>query len=141
MSEVNRTLKLGGKFIVTTPNIASLFRRLKLLVGRQPIYRLHVKEYTKYEVEELLRDSGFRILESFYTDVNDLHFVEADPPDYLKIDGYHDLIKVFLKRPSRINLLRTIAFPLVKIIPALRMTIAVVAEKAKNPKSSSIKRW
>jgi len=75
LSEINRVLKVGGKLIVTTPNIASLFRRLKLLLGKQPVYRLHVKEYTKNEVEELLRNSGFKILESFYSVVNDLHFV------------------------------------------------------------------
>jgi len=103
---------VGGKLIVTTPNIASLFRRLKLLLGKQPVYRLHVKEYTKYEVEELLRNSGFKILESFYSEVNDLHFVEAKPCRiYLRINGYHDLIKIMLKRPSKTNLLRTIAFP------------------------------
>jgi len=63
---------VGGKLIITTPNIASLFRRAKLLMGKQPIYRFHVKEYTKNEVEGLLRDSGFKILESFYSEVNDL---------------------------------------------------------------------
>jgi SAM-dependent methyltransferase len=112
LAEINRILKMGGKLIVTTPNIVSLFRRLKLLLGKQPVYRLHVKEYTKYEVEELLRNSGFKILESFYSEVNDLHFVEAKPCDYLRINGYHDLIKIMLKKPSKTNLLRTIASPL-----------------------------
>ena len=46
-----------------------------------------------------------------------------------------------LKRPSRTNLLRTIAFPLVKAIPTLRMVIVVVAEKAKYLKPLSIERW
>ena len=141
LSEVNRILKVGGKLIITTPNIASLFRRLKLLIGKTPIYRLHVREYTKYEVEGLLRDHGFRICESFYSEVNDLHFVEANPHDYLMIDGYRDLIRILLKRPSRTNLLRTIAFPLVKAVPALRMTIVVVAEKAEHLKPRSIERW
>ena len=76
LSEINRILKVGGKLIITTPNIASFFKRLKLLTGKTPIYRLHVREYTKHEVEELLRNSGFKILESFYSEVNDLHFVE-----------------------------------------------------------------
>jgi len=141
LTEVNRILKVGGKLIVTTPNIASLFRRLKLLIGKQPVYRLHVKEYTKYEVEELLRDSGFKVLESFYSEVNDLQFVEANPDDYLRINRYHGLIKILLKRPSRINLLRTIAFPLVKIIPTFRMIIVVVAEKSKHRKPTLIERW
>jgi SAM-dependent methyltransferase len=141
LSEINRILKVGGKIIVTTPNIASLFRRLKLLLGKQPVYRIHVKEYTKYEVEELLRNSGFKILESFYSEVNDLHYIEAKPCDYLRIDGYHDLIQILLKKPSRTNLLRTIAFPLEKAIPTLRMVIVVVAEKIKHVKPLSIERW
>jgi SAM-dependent methyltransferase len=141
LAEINRVLKVGGKLIITTPNIASLFRRLKLLIGKQPVYRLHVKEYTKYEVEELLRNSGFKILESFYTEVNDLHFVEANLIDYLRINGYFDLIRILLKRPSRTNILRTIAFPLVKAIPTLRMIIGVVAEKAEHLKPLPVERW
>jgi SAM-dependent methyltransferase len=141
LSEINRVLKVGGKLIVTTPNIASLFRRLKLLLGKQPVYKLHVKEYTKDEVEELLRNSGFKMLESFYSEVNDLHFVEGDPQDLLRINRYLDLIKIVLRRPSKNNLLRTIAFPLVKAIPTFRMMIVVVAEKIKHLKPLSMERW
>jgi len=46
-----------------------------------------------------------------------------------------------LKRPSKNNLLRTIAFPLVKAIPTLRMIIVVVAEKPKHLKPLSMERW
>ena len=92
-------------------------------------------------MEELLRNSGFKILESFYSEVNDLHFVEAKPCDYLRINGYHDLNEIMLKKPSKTNLLRTIAFPFVKAMPMLRMTIVVVAEKIKHPKPLSIDRW
>jgi len=141
LSEINRVLKVGGKLIITTPNIASFFRRLKLLTGKTPIYGLHVREYTKHEVEELLKNSGFKILESFYSEVNDLHFIEANPYDLLRIEGYRDLIKISLKRPSRTNLLRTIAFPLVKTIQPLRMVIVLVAEKAKHLKPLSMERW
>lgn len=141
LSNINQVLKEGGKLILTTPNVASLFRRLKLLMGKQPIYRLHVKEYTKYEVEELLKNAGFKILESFYSDVNDLRFVEADPYDYLRINGYRDLIQISLRRPCKTNLLRTIAFPLVKAIPALRMIIVVIAEKTTHLKHPLTERW
>ena len=141
LAEINRVLRLGGKLILSTPNVASLFRRVKLLMGKQPIYRFHVKEYTKSEVECLLRNSGFKILESFYSEVNDLHFVEANPCDYLRIDGYHDLIRILLRRPSRTNLLRAIAFPLVKAIPTLRMNIVVVAEKTVYLRPQLMERW
>jgi SAM-dependent methyltransferase len=46
LSEINKSLKPGGYLILTTPNIASLLRRLRLLLGRQPIYLYHVREYT-----------------------------------------------------------------------------------------------
>ena len=46
LSKIIRALKPGGILILTTPNIASLFRRLRLLLGEQPIYRYHVREYT-----------------------------------------------------------------------------------------------
>jgi len=51
-------LKMRGYLILTTPNIASLFRRLKLLLGKQPIYRHHVREYTMEEVLELIKGLG-----------------------------------------------------------------------------------
>jgi len=35
LSKINRALKLGGVLVLTTPNIASLFRRLRLLLGKQ----------------------------------------------------------------------------------------------------------
>jgi hypothetical protein len=40
-----------------------------------------------------------------------------------------NLLKDMLKKPSKTNLLRTIAFPFVKAIPTLRMIIVAVAEK------------
>ncbi|MEM1703890.1 MAG: hypothetical protein QXQ31_07530 [Zestosphaera sp.] len=64
MSEVNRVLKLGEKLILTTPNIASLLRRPRLLFGVQPYYVNHVREYIKREVLELLERYGFRVLEA-----------------------------------------------------------------------------
>jgi len=33
LSKINKALKHGGVLILTTPNIASLFRKLRLLLG------------------------------------------------------------------------------------------------------------
>jgi len=74
--------------ILTTPNIASLFRRLRLMLGLQPQYRYHVHEYTKSEVEQLLQQYGFDVVESFYSDVNDLTFVNAERDEYLALGSY-----------------------------------------------------
>jgi len=33
LSKINKALKLGGVLVLTTPNVTSLFRRLRLLLG------------------------------------------------------------------------------------------------------------
>ena len=129
MSEINKVLKLGGKLILTTPNIASLFRRLRLLLGIQPQYVTHVHEYTKKEVEELLKKHGFRVIKSLYSEINDLTLVNAEPGEHMKIKSYRDLLKLAVRRPTELNILRALAYPLVKVIPSLRMLVAIVAEK------------
>ncbi|MEM1632378.1 MAG: class I SAM-dependent methyltransferase [Thermofilum sp.] len=141
MSEINRVLKPGGKLILTTPNIASLFRRLRLLLGIQPQYATHVREYTKKEVEKLLLEHGFRVLISQYSEVNDLTLVDAEPREYLKLKSYRDLLELAMKRPTKLNLLRASAYPLVKAIPSLRMLIVVIAEKASRAKPRKTARW
>lgn len=52
--EVSRVLKVGGKFIIGVPNLASLHNRLLLAVGRQPTpiknNSAHVRGYTKSDI-------------------------------------------------------------------------------------------
>ncbi|MEM2079649.1 MAG: class I SAM-dependent methyltransferase [Nitrososphaerota archaeon] len=142
MSEVSRVLKLGGKLILTTPNIASLFRRLRLLLGVQPQYVTHVHEYTRREVVELLERYGFRVLEARYSEVNDLTLVDAEPGEYVKPRSYRDLLKLTARKPTKLNMLRALVYPLVKAIPSLRMLIVVVAEKTSYIESSrGVARW
>ena len=71
LSEINKSLKPGGYLILTTPNIASLFRRLRLILGKQPIYQYHLREYTMPELTMLER-AGFKPVEFYYSAVNDL---------------------------------------------------------------------
>ena len=93
LSKINKALKLGGVLILTTPNIASLFRRLRLLLGMQPQYRFHVHEYTMKEVVALLREAGFEIIKAYYLIVNDLTYIDADPDDYLRISSFREIMK------------------------------------------------
>ncbi|MEM1510273.1 MAG: methyltransferase domain-containing protein, partial [Thermofilaceae archaeon] len=130
LSEINRVLKPGGRLILTTPNIASLFRRFRLLLGIQPQYTTHVHEYTKKEIEELLEKHGFKVIRSLYSEINDLTHVDAESGDYPRLKSYRDLLKLAIVRPTKLNILRALAYPLVKVIPSLRMLVAVVAEKA-----------
>jgi len=67
LNKINRALKRGGVSILTTPNIASLFNRLRLLLGKQPIYHYHVREYTMREVVSLLREAGFEVIRAYYS--------------------------------------------------------------------------
>jgi SAM-dependent methyltransferase len=75
LNKINRALKHGGVLILRTPNIASLFRRLRLLLGIQPIYRYHVREYTMKEVISLLREAGFEIVKAYYSIIADLTYI------------------------------------------------------------------
>ena len=141
LSRINKALKPGGILILTTPNIASLFRRLRLLLGIQPIYRYHVREYTMKEVLSLLREAGFELVKAYYSVLDDLIYVDADPNEYLRISSFNDLVRIALKKPTKLNLLRLSAYPLVKLRPSLRQLIVVVAMKAREPTTYELERW
>jgi hypothetical protein len=119
LSKVSRALKPGGVLILTTLNIASLFRRLRLLLGKQPIYHYQVREYTMREVISLLRGAGFEIIKSYCSIVDDLTFVVADSEEHLRILSSKDLVRIVLKKPTKLNILRLLAYPIVKIRPSL----------------------
>jgi len=141
LSKINRALKLGGALVLTTPNIASLFRRLRLLLGVQPIYHYHVREYTMKEVVSLLREAGFEVIKAYYSIVNDLTYIDADPEKYLRISGFKDLVRIVLKKPIKLNTLRLLAYPIVKLRPSLRCLIVVVAMKTREPAILMRERW
>lgn len=76
MSEVNRILKPGGHFVVTTPNIAALRGISAILQGYHPgffhayikpagdgegVDARHNREYTAREIHQLLENSGFEV--------------------------------------------------------------------------------
>ena len=76
MSEVNRILKPGGHFVVTTPNIAALRGISGILQGYHPgffhayikpaegaddVDARHNREYTPREIHQLLENSGFAV--------------------------------------------------------------------------------
>ena len=75
MSEVNRILKPGGHFVLTTPNIGSLRGIAAILVGYHPgifsayirpraggeVEARHNREYAPQEIRHLLENSGFTV--------------------------------------------------------------------------------
>jgi len=91
------------------------------------------------EVLELIKGAGFDVIESYYSLISDLIYVDADQEDYLRMKGYKDLISITIKRPTKMNILRTLAYPLVKLKPSLRQSIIIVATKVKEPNTVSTK--
>lgn len=76
MSEVNRILKIGGHFVITTPNLTSLRAISAMLAGYHPgLFSAYIRprsdgqapearhnrEYTPREIARLLVDSGFEV--------------------------------------------------------------------------------
>lgn len=115
LGEIFRILRPGGHIVVETPNIANLRRRLVLLSGRNPVsikffyesdypYGGHVCEYTKSDLENAIRWSGFEITESKHVNVaNRFHRTEQGYAPGLKLQslkdgamfGYLAICKVF----------------------------------------------
>ena len=68
LNEIKRVLKKKGILIVTTPNLAALTRRIKLLFGRNPNIDIslqdssgHVRYYTFSSLKELFKRYDFKI--------------------------------------------------------------------------------
>ncbi len=71
LKEIKRVLKKDGYLVITTPNIASLLKRINLLRGKNPIefdLRLHeeatfghIREYTMNELEQIVMDQNFKL--------------------------------------------------------------------------------
>lgn len=79
MKEINRVLRVGGKLILSTPNLYSLIKIIKFNLGRgfnNPYYEFeklhrighmgHIREYSTNEVKEFLKKTGFQVKEVKY---------------------------------------------------------------------------
>jgi hypothetical protein len=84
---------------------------------------------------------GFEIVKAYYSIVNDLTYINADPEEYLRISSFKDLVKIALKKPTKLNTLRLLAYPIVRLRPSLRQLIVTVATKAREPTVQVLERW
>lgn len=73
LAEIRRVLKPEGKLLISTPNIASLGRRLLLLFGISPLVELspneagsvgHIRYFTFKTLKQLLKKHKFKIVSS-----------------------------------------------------------------------------
>lgn len=73
LEEIRRVLKPTGKLLISTPNIASLGRRLQLLIGTNPAIELspnesesvgHIRYFTFETLEQLIKKNKFKIISS-----------------------------------------------------------------------------
>lgn len=79
IEEISRVMKPGGKLLISTPNIASLGRRLLLLFGANPITELspneansvgHIRYFTRKTLKNILAKHGFEIISSHSDCIN-----------------------------------------------------------------------
>ncbi|MEI8067724.1 MAG: class I SAM-dependent methyltransferase [Candidatus Shapirobacteria bacterium] len=81
LKEIRRILKPNGYLLISTPNIASLPRRLMLLLGINPIIETtpnkidssgHIRYFTFKSLSNLIKENKFKIIKSF-SDVTNFH--------------------------------------------------------------------
>jgi hypothetical protein len=84
-----RTLvRPGGLLVIQTPNGAALYRRVKLLLGRNPFdlinedttNPLHFREYTGKELRQYATDAKFEIVEFDYCNYLDQRYAKTLKP-------------------------------------------------------------
>ena len=80
LKEINRVIKKGGFLILTTPNLARVPNRIRLVLGKsinpelggenpffiRDIYKRHNREYTLEELRYLLKKSRFKDVKHSY---------------------------------------------------------------------------
>lgn len=114
IEEIYRVIRPGGRLLLSTPNLASLSNRLRLLFGYYPgwmDYELgrgsgHVRYYTLSILEQQLNAAGFTIIKAMGTEIP-LPMVGRLPPN---------------RRPK---MLQTLG----ERLPCLSVNLIVLAEK------------
>jgi len=138
MAEIFRVLRPGGRVLLTTPNLARLTNRLRLLFGRSPLERIggpgwggHLREYVLPEITDFVRQAGFHIeLEehSMYWDSIEVYLAAGKRG--------RDQDGRFYYHPRFTGWRRLVALPLVhaahhlvRWIPSLRYGMVVVGRR------------
>ncbi|MEM1831080.1 MAG: hypothetical protein QXJ97_06070 [Desulfurococcaceae archaeon] len=59
----------------------------------------------------------------------------------MKLESYLDLLNLATRKPTKLNMLRALVYPLVKAAPGLRILIVVVAERSGCVRPFEVRRW
>lgn len=71
LQNIRKVLKTNGRLIITTPNVASLGRRIFLLFGKNPLLETtardydagHIRYFTRSTLKKLLIENDFKIIQ------------------------------------------------------------------------------
>jgi SAM-dependent methyltransferase len=133
LRELHRVTRAGGNMILTTPNIARVNNRIKLLLGQTIMYPVdvyfeegglgnnayyrHNREYTRSELARLVAGASWQVQEQRYITVL-TPFRERAPGEPTSGLG---------------RALQMLGYPVKIIIPALRDTLYILARKNPPP--------
>jgi len=124
LKEIHRVLKSGGMLILTTPNMATLIKRVRFMLGKNiyppysihyktPLHDRHNREYVMAEVKQLLLEHGFVINKAFYSNC----FEKITP---IGPEGYFPGVKGFRRR---------LYFLATQLYPPFRASMVIEASK------------
>jgi 2-polyprenyl-3-methyl-5-hydroxy-6-metoxy-1,4-benzoquinol methylase len=120
-----RVLKIGGVLILSTPNVNSIGKCLRRLVGKPMIPDIHVKEYSMKELVDILTKRGFKVIFKRYSLSTYLNPRKASKPQ-----NYKSFIAIELFRTPHIeNIIQFAVLPIAVLIPPLRGSLILVAKK------------
>jgi len=120
-----RVLKIGGILILTTPNVNSIGKCLRRLLGKPVIPDIHVKEYSMEELVDILTKRRFKVIFKRYSLSTYLNPRKASRPQ-----NYKSFILIELFRNPHIeNIIQFGVLPIAVLIPPLRGHLILVAKK------------
>jgi len=125
LSKFYSILKSKGVLIITTPNAKSIGKLMKRLAGKPVIPHIHIKEYTMKELTSLLHKAGFKLLLTRFSLSTYLN-----PRKARNIVNYKGTVMAELFRtPHLENLAQAIILPIAILLPSLRGSFVLVAQK------------